>query len=85
MNDNMRDHCRRVCAGLIRKYMSRPKRPLATVTKSIETIARRQGVLPADLAEELQEIRQLSVDPFGQERLARFDEITAELSQRGVT
>ncbi len=80
----MRDHYRRLCAGLIREYVSQPKRPMTTVTKSIETIARRQGIPPSDISEDLQEIRQLSVEPFGHERLARFNEITQDLRKRGI-
>lgn len=84
------DHRQR-CKGYLQSYVARAKQPRATVAATIETIARKHAVSPAELHEMVKEIRQESVEPFfgppyynGPERRRRLDEIGAELRRRGV-
>jgi len=81
---DVQDHYKRVCAGLITEYVSRPSRRVTTVAKSIETVARKYRISPTDLSGECQEIREQSVTPFGTERWARFTELTQILRQPGI-
>ena len=84
MDFDAQHHYTRVCVGLIEEYGSRGSRPVTTTLKSVETIARNHGVAASDLSAECREILDLSVAPFGAERLARFTELTEMLRERGV-
>jgi hypothetical protein len=81
---DVRDHYRRMCHGLIAECVSRPTRRVTTVAKSIETIARKHRISATDLSDVCQEILELSVEPFGADRLTRFTQLTNMLRQRGV-
>ncbi len=72
------------CRGHISSWVARPKRPLITVANTVATIARRHSISPSELSEILREVRELSVDTFGPERLERFQQLAAALGQRGV-
>ena len=81
---DLHDHYKRTCAGLISSWVARPKRPISTVAKTVVTIARKEGITPAELTEAVQEVRELSVDTFGPDRLERFRQLTSVLRQEGV-
>ncbi len=81
---DLHDHYKRTCAGHVSTWVARPKRPISTVAKTVVTIARKEGISPAELTEVLEEVRKLSVDTFGPERLERFRQLTSVLRQEGV-
>ena len=81
---DVHDHYKRTCAGHISSWVARPKRPISTVAKTVVTIARKEGISPAELTEAMKEVRELSVDTFGPERLERFTQLTSVLRQEGV-
>ena len=84
MSVDLHDHYKRTCAGHISSWVARPKRPISTVAKTVVTIARKEGITPAELTEAVQEVRELSVDTFGPDRLERFRQLTSVLRQEGV-
>ena len=81
---DIHEYQRQRCKGYISSWIARPSRPLTTVVKTVATIARRHSISSVELAEGVREIRDLSVNPFGPERLERFRQIVAALRQRGV-
>jgi len=70
---------RRMCQGHMESWVARPTRPVATIAKTVATLARKKGVSSAELAELLDGVRDLSVQTFGPERVERFDELTRAL------
>lgn len=68
MSMDIHEHYQKMCAGYVTSWISRPKQPLTTVAKSIETISLKKGISQAEFTNAVQEIRRLSVDTFGPER-----------------
>lgn len=77
-------HYLRMCSGLITEYVARPRRRLSTIAKTVETIAHNHRVPPSELTGICLEIFELSVAPFGPDRLTRYSELTGVLQDRGI-